>query len=76
MILEAQQVYVRQDAALRAQEEGVAALARLERLHLVGGHRMQQPRAIFTGSANLAAAGQIQPRRVFPQSGVATVLSW
>ena len=57
MILEAEQVHVRQDAALGAQEKGVTSLARLQRFHLVGGHRVQQPRAIFAASANLPAAG-------------------
>ena len=63
VILEAQQIHVRQDAALGGQEEGVAALARLKRFHLVGGHRMQQPRPIFAARANLAAAGQIAATR-------------
>ena len=71
MILEAQQVHVRQDAALSVQEEGIATFAGLERLHLIGGHGVQQPRAVVPGGANLAAAGQIQPSRIFPQSGIA-----
>src|SRR5579864_8260387 len=70
MILEAEQVRIRQDTALSAQEEGVAALARLERFHLVGGHCVQQPRPVFATGANLAAAGQIEPRGALPQSRV------
>ncbi len=45
--LETQHVGVRQDAPLRVEEERVATLARLQLLDVIGGHGVQESRAVF-----------------------------
>ncbi len=50
-----------EDAALRVQKKCIAAFARLQLLNLVGGHGVQQARAIFTGGDDFSAGGEIDP---------------
>ena len=48
-------------AALRVEEKCIASFARLELLDLIGGHGVQQTRAVLAGDDDFATGGEVQP---------------
>ena len=65
-ILESEDHGIGQNPSLGIQKERVAAVAGRELLDVVGRHRVQQSHTVLAGSADAAAAGQIDPRRRLP----------
>ena len=55
MVGPAKQIDVAENTALRAQKVGIAARAGSKLLDVVGGHRMQQARAVFAAGLDLPA---------------------
>jgi hypothetical protein len=52
-------------------KESVDSVARLHLLHVIGGHGVEQARAVFAGHPNPAAARKIEQRRGIHESFVA-----
>ncbi len=71
IIRAAQNIRVRQDAAFIIQEKRIAAGAWRKLLDVIGGHRVQQTRAIFAGKFDFAARGKVQPGGAISKSFVA-----
>ena len=71
MIGTAQDVRVGQNSAFVVQEERVAAGAGRKLLDVIGGHRVQQARAVLASQFDFAAGGEIQPGGAVAQSFVA-----
>ena len=67
MVLEAQDVRVRQNPALGVKEECITSLTCFQMLDVIGCHGVQQTRAVLASELDFAAARQIEPRRRFPE---------
>jgi hypothetical protein len=61
IILAAEHVGVSQNASLRVEEKCIAPFVWLELLDLIGGHGVQQARAVFASDDDFAAGGEIEP---------------
>ena len=66
-VRQAEDVHIGLDAALRVEQEGVAAPAGRELLDVVAGEVVQEPDAVAAGGENLAPAGEIDPRGAVSQ---------
>jgi hypothetical protein len=67
MIGPAEYIDVGQHAALRREEERIATLARLQLLNMIGGHGVQQARAILARQPQAASRRHIPPCRALAQ---------
>jgi hypothetical protein len=70
-LVETKDIRIGLNAALRAQKERIAALARCELLDVIGRDGVQEARAILAGNEDHTAAAQIEPGRAGAQSVVA-----
>src|SRR5260370_1089148 len=71
MIQAAKNIRVGQNAALRGEEKRIAAGTWRELLDMVGGHGVQQARAVLACQLDFAARGKVQPCRAGPKCSIA-----